>query len=120
MLKKISAGSVILLIGAALFLFNILHHPPAPVPEIGRNLPGNFEEADQEFQRRVAKRFSLPMATTDLIDVLRGQGFKVADDAPRSVFTKSGFPCELNWHISWTDHDGKVIAISSRYGAVCI
>ncbi|MEP3278592.1 MAG: hypothetical protein ABJN26_18660 [Stappiaceae bacterium] len=120
MLKKILLGILIVPLGLAAVVYNAMYQPLVQVPKIGRGLPSNFEAADQEFQRRVLDRFPLPMATTELVAKLRRQGIEIDHGSRLARFSRSGFPCNLNWRVSWVDEDGQVVAIAGEFGAVCV
>ena len=95
--------------------------PPLPrPPEIGRNLPSSFAEADEEFGRRVKATFLLPLTVENLTARLSEQGFSVNAKNSVAVFKKQKFPCTLIWRIHWeTEHDS-VSVLSSKYGGVCL
>jgi len=67
--------AIILLIifGIYLFLF-----PPLPlIPKIGRSLPSNYSEGDQEFSKRVQKSFPVGIPKKDLEKLLLKDGFGI-------------------------------------------
>ncbi len=120
MLRKILLWGLALValffIGSYFLLF-----PPLPIPpEIARQLPGNFAEADEEFARRVSATFPLPITVSALTTRLSAQGFSVKVEAKVATFSKSKFPCTLNWRIHWEAIDGTVSGLTSKYGAVCL
>jgi hypothetical protein len=95
--------------------------PPLPrLPEIARDLPSNFAEADEEFGSRVKAAFPLPLAVDDLAARLSEQGFSVNTENSLAVFETRGFPCALIWRIHWETEDESVSALSSIYGGVCL
>lgn len=95
--------------------------PPLPIPpEIGRGLPGNFAEADDEFERRVSAEFTLPMAETELMARLSKQGFTIHSDNHYAAFEKVRFPCTLVWRVHWETVDGRMGNLTSKYGGVCL
>ncbi|MEO9895762.1 MAG: hypothetical protein ABJJ69_15545 [Paracoccaceae bacterium] len=77
MVRKILFWSLglltVIFVGGYLLLF-----PPLPIPpETARDLPSNFAEADEEFGRRVAAAYPLPLTVNDLAARLDEQGFSV-------------------------------------------
>ncbi|UUV05580.1 hypothetical protein [Ruegeria sp. YS9] len=67
---------LIIVIGMHLLLFTPFRLPP----EIGRELPSSFSEADKEFARRIATEFRLPLNERELVRNLKQKGFSVFDE----------------------------------------
>lgn len=94
-------------------------NPPFPrVPEIGRDLPSNFERAEQVFSQRVSEAFPPGTPEAVVASTLEEQGFEIDGDVAR--FNKSRFPCALEWRVFWSVEDGVITDISALYGAVCL
>lgn len=96
-------------------------HALAPdPPELGRNLPSGFAEADAEFARRVTAAFPLPIPENDLVSQLSRQGFNIHFDKSAATFKTDQFPCNKLWRIGWNASDGLVTNLTAKYGAACL
>jgi hypothetical protein len=73
-------GGIVLLLATAnvaLFVYDRLDRRAfAKRSPIAAGLPANFDEANEVFKRRVAKRFPVGSSEDDLIVTLTAQGFK--------------------------------------------
>lgn len=99
----------------------LLLFPPLPLPpEIGRDLPNNFSEAKQQFERRVKAEFQLPISEGELTSRLEAQGFTVITDNNFAVFEKPRFLCTLVWRVHWETQDVIVSSLSTVYGGICV
>lgn len=93
------------------------------IPEIGRNLPANFSQADKEFNERTQKLFPLGADEKIIIEFLENQNFKYysSDQGKGATFKKPVFPCDLFWNVSWkSDMDKKITEIHGKYGGRCL
>jgi hypothetical protein len=106
-------------------LYVVLYSPFVTPPSIGQNLPSNFEEADKVFQDRVRKEFPGSINEAELVNKLREQGFKIKYVIEKGVntgfakFSKSFFPCTLEWRISWNiSGDGDPANIKAKNPAI--
>lgn len=119
-LKKVLLGGLVLfalLIGAGyVVFFSPLNQPP----EIGRDLPDNFADADIEFKRRVKAEFKLPMPEHELTAWLEAQGFKVDSNNRFAIYEKPDLVCTLVWFFSWETFDKLVTDINPVYGGRCL
>jgi hypothetical protein len=96
-------------------------------PPIGRNLPSAFAAAQPVFNQRVKERFHVGSDEQTLLAELRREGFTLSPKnvAPppsksEAVYTVHQVACRLDWRILWSANDGKITAISGRYGAACL
>ena len=93
-----------------------------PVPEIGRNLPSNYAQANAVFDKRVRTRFPVGTDETRLSEELNRQGFDLLphhlDDGVRdATFIKSEGPFETIWSVRWRVSNSKVSEIWGVHGA---
>src|SRR5580704_12896819 len=75
-------------------------------PPLVHGLSGDIPTASEEFNRRVRQRFPDGFDAKGIVGELGRQGFRprYGDSPSLRVydFTKSEFPCELDWIITWT------------------
>lgn len=109
-------SSIVVIGGGYLTLF-----PPLPLlPEIARGLPDTFSDAEREFQRRVAVKFSGVSAQTELVASLEKEGFTVDPAGRQALFEKAGFPCNQSWRIFWEVDGGSVSDLKADYRGICL
>jgi hypothetical protein len=96
-------------------------------PPIARNLPSVFAAAQPVFNQRVKERFPVGSHEQTLLAELRREGFTLSPKnvAPtpsksEAVYTVHRVACRRDWRILWSANDGKITAISGRYGAACL
>lgn len=91
------------------------------IPELGRNLPQNFDAADAEFKNRVRQRFAAGEAEQDVVDTLLQQGFKLGPDGRSARFEQPGWECRLVWRVFWSaDAAHKIARIDGVYAGICL
>jgi hypothetical protein len=117
LIKVIVGVAITLLVTVYFFLF-----PPLPVvPELGRGLSPTFSRANDEFVQRIARAFPVGTQEEVVIKTLKDQGFKVSSARRSAQFTKSSFPCELQWYVRWdVSEDRTIRKIEARYGGACL
>lgn len=120
MLKMISIGLVLILLGLAFFLYNVLHPPPVQFPEILQNLPSGFATREQTFNERLSKRFKLPIPTNQFLQTLRQQNFDVDETRRSAIFSSGGFLCWITWQINWSSVDEQIVAVTGKYHESCV
>jgi hypothetical protein len=96
-------------------------------PQIGRNLPSAFDDANRAFDARVDERFPIGSSEDTLVAELKREGFKVSENTTEAatfkffaLYDAPGLPCRLFWKVLWTSDDGKITAIAGRYSGVCL
>jgi hypothetical protein len=99
----------------------------ASQPQIGRNLPSAFHDANVAFDERVKERFPIGSSESALLAELKHEGFKVSESTTEAaafnffaLYDAPGFPCRLFWKVLWTSADAKITAIAGRYSGVCL
>lgn len=91
------------------------------LPEIARDLPSNFKEANNEFKRRVQETYSNDLSVAELTKNLRESGFEVNDEDEYASISRDKFPCKLIWRITWTnDLSDGINDIKGIYGGSCL
>jgi hypothetical protein len=97
------------------------------IPEIGRDLPADFVDANHAFGARVQGRFPIGSSEVALIDELKHEGFTISDSNVQpetyksiALYDRPGLPCRLTWRILWSSEDAKISAIAGFYGGVCL
>ena len=92
-----------------------------PLPELARNLPQGWAEADLAFKERVRNRFPVGTPQKDVVDALESQGFTIAPDGKRASFEQPNIVCRLTWRIFWaTDEVQNIRRIDGVYGGICL
>lgn len=88
------------------------------LPEIVRDLPSNYAEGQQVFSSRLKTRFPIGSQEGNLIEILRNDGFEVADSHHDRFATISdkGFPIANVWHVGWQAEGGRITKIWGIYG----
>ena len=113
----IASGTIFLLF----FALYLTLSPPFPfVPEIGRNLPSNFEEAEKVFIERVRSTFPIQTKETYIIHNLEEQGFQVNLKTKVAYFSKSTVACLLEWRINWSSKKDSITKIDARFRGSCL
>lgn len=97
-----------------------MYEPFLQPPEIGRNLPKNFHEADLLFKDRVARHYALGTHESELITQLMSEGFNVLPEHQLASFKKNTFPCALRWVVTWVSVDARVTKVEGRYDSSCL
>lgn len=138
MLKKILLGAFLAFVAIAIAGYLLLFPPYPFPPEIGRNLPAVFTEADLEFQQRLSDRYPLPVKESELLLDLEKQGFETVDiretglfklvekggqyDLPDKMvsFEKQAFPCTLVWSVKWWATGDTVTRIDGKFYGICL
>jgi len=103
-----------------LLLYLMLFSPFPLVPEIGRDLPPKYSEGRSVFLERVKNHFPVQSNEADMIHKLEDQGFTVNSKTKEAYFSKSRFPCQLNWRISWLSEGGLITSVDASYGSACL
>lgn len=104
----------------SIFVF-FMFYPPLPrPPEIGRHLPSNFSEGENVFLERVKSHFPAQSNEDDMVYELKNQGFTVNIDTKEAYFSKSSFPCKLQWRINWLAESGLITSVGASYGGICL
>jgi hypothetical protein len=96
------------------------------LPLICRHLPPDVKEADRRFDRRVQTRFSYPIYVTELVGMLKKEGFAPDESyKPPTALTslkveRAVFPCKQRWIINWDARtDGTAANIEGHYFFDC-
>lgn len=90
------------------------------LPDIAKDLPSNFADADEEFNQRVQAKYTDGMSVIDLTEQLKEEGFDV-DTGGFAQITKSKFPCTFKWQVTWTnDIAARATNIKGNYGGSCL
>lgn len=127
-MKKFIKVGLIVIVGILLLLtvlWFFFINPPSFIfqiglPDIAKNLPSNFADADEEFNERVQARYNNGIDTVELTDQLKEEGFDV-DTGGTAQVTRSKFPCTLIWRVTWTnDIAAKATNIEGSYGGSCL
>ena len=71
------------------------------LPDYAKDLPANFKEASDEFNRRILVRFQLPLSEEQLINDLKKDGFEIYPDDRFAHVERNGFPCSYSWIVIW-------------------
>ncbi len=116
----IVAGVSVLTVAGMGFLWNAMYEPFVQPPEIGRNLPANFHEADLLFNDRVVRSYAPGIQEGELIARLKSDGFSVIAEHQLASFSKTDFPCTLRWLITWESADQRVTKVEGRYDSSCL
>lgn len=119
-LLRIIAGLSILTIAGMAFLWNAMYEPFVLPPEIGRDLPADFHQADLLFKERVAKSYLSGTRESELVTRLKSDGFSVLAEQQLASFSKTDFPCTLRWLITWKSMDQRVTKLEGRYDSSCL
>ena len=97
------------------------------IPEIGRNLPPAWDDANHAFDARVQERFPVGSSEAALVTELKREGFIVSDSKVEpetyksiALYDRPGLPCRLTWRVLWASEDSKISAIAGHYGGVCL
>ena len=91
-----------------------------PIPELGRNLPRNFDEGNAEFKKRVRERFPAGEPEQDVVATLTQQGFKLSPDGRAASFEQPSLVCRLVWRVFWSvDAAHTIRHIDGVYGGIC-
>ena len=91
------------------------------LPEIARDLPRSFKDADVEFGKRVKSHYVIGIKETDLISQLSGDGFKKYLNSGHWYISRRGFPCALEWIVDWkTDENKNLVQINGHYYGTCL
>jgi hypothetical protein len=110
---------IMVFIAFILYIFYLLNPTYPPIPEIGRGLPSNIEQADAEFRRRVANRYGQKLLEVELARDLEKQGFLLDRLQRRAFYVRGNFPCDLTWGIHWQAMNGLVTKTNAVYFATC-
>ncbi|WP_170976334.1 hypothetical protein [Rhizobium sp. FKL33] len=112
--------NVVFLIGPLLAsAFEVVSPSATALPEIARNLPYDFKEATDEFERRLKEKFPVSMSAAEVRSRLAKQGFKVDAATNTAEFETSGHLCILRWRLIWEEQGGIVTALHAAYGGIC-
>jgi hypothetical protein len=97
-----------------------MHWPFPPTPKIGTNLPGNYREAEKQFDRRVKTQFPVGISETLLIERLRDQGFRIDYNKGnwKSATITQGMIIKTLWSVRWRSQGEQVDEIWGIYGAI--
>ena len=122
---KILLGVVISLFFVYFLLAYVFRLPQyQSSPEIGRNLPSNYEMANREFLDRAQQKFPTGTTVENIQQELSRQGFQVKqekDGKRYAEFLRPGFPCQVSWIISWRNGaDGIVEDLTAHYQTECL
>lgn len=110
----------ILTIAGMAFLWNAMYEPFVLPPEIGRDLPANFHEADLLFKDRVERSYAPGLPESAFIARLTSEGFTVLAEHQLASFSKTDFPCTLRWLITWESAAGRVTKVEGSYDSSCL
>jgi hypothetical protein len=113
--------------GLALLLILLASGCAVRIPDLGRNLPSDFADANHAFDARIQDRFPIGSSEAALLTELEQEGFVVSDSTVDpatyksvAIYDRPGLPCRLTWRVFWSSEDSKISAISGHYGGVCL
>lgn len=100
----------------------------ARLPELAADLPRNYPADMTEFDRRVRERFPIGTPEATLRRTLERQGFRPWDPAYGTNgqqqfgadYSRSGFPCDRLWRVTWRSEGGAVAEVKGIFGASCL
>ncbi len=99
-----------------------LRWPYPRTPELGRDLPSNFDEGERMFDRRVKAQFPVGSLEAEVVDQLRRQGFRLNPAPPldscKSASIRQGFVIQKLWSVRWRATDARIDEIWGVYGAI--
>lgn len=94
--------------------------PYPRTPELGRNLPRDYQKGEVEFDRRVKAQFPRGTGEACLIAQLRNEGFLVdqtKSDCNSATITR-GVVMKTLWSVRWRAKEGHIDDVWGVYGAI--
>ncbi|HEY4162195.1 MAG TPA: hypothetical protein VGM59_03975 [Dongiaceae bacterium] len=92
-----------------------------PLPELAKDLPANFEEADATFKKRIHDSFPIGSHGRDVASMLVIQGFAISPDGKAASFEQPGLVCRRAWRIFWeADRADAIRRIDGVFAGICL
>jgi len=89
------------------------------IPAICRNLPSNYEEGREEYDRRLTECFPVGTDEIEFYKELTRMGFKLrSGGGHRWASIKHGIVFRDIWYVRWFAMDGKIEEVSGDYGVI--
>jgi hypothetical protein len=90
-------------------------------PEIGKNLPPPYREAEPMFDARVKERFPVGISEDEVVRALERQGFgrSASHKGVEGVtFTRNDLVMKTIWSVRWRATNGRIDEIWGVHGAI--
>ena len=89
-----------------------------PTPDFLRDVAQYDHE---EMTRRLAERYPVGMAESELTVDLERLGFRVDDQEEKAQFFRPSIVCSEDWHVSWTTgSDGLITDVVGQVMGACL